>query len=148
MDETDTFAVVRNPYDRWISEYYCDYWGYKGDDVNDPRAMNKWIQTNITLPIIQYGHTMPQHLYIFDERGNQVITHVLKYETLAKDFPALVKQYGMGRIRLPPKNVSQAKRNRLSKRNLSRTSIRLINLHSQQDFEKFGYRMVKHPGDF
>ena len=55
----DLFTVVRNPYDRAISEYYCKFFGMEGSQRNnDPEVMNEWIQNMIVgleeLPIKHY----------------------------------------------------------------------------------------------
>lgn len=53
----DLFAVVRNPYDRVISEYYCPWQGFQPKyrkntkhtkDPNDPKIMNWWVKDTIT----------------------------------------------------------------------------------------------------
>jgi hypothetical protein len=53
----DLFAVVRNPYDRVISEYYCPWTGFQPKfrkntkhekDPNDPKIMNYWVKNMVT----------------------------------------------------------------------------------------------------
>jgi hypothetical protein len=39
--DADLFTVVRNPYDRFVSEYYCPWAGYKGDHKDHPDIMNQ-----------------------------------------------------------------------------------------------------------
>jgi Sulfotransferase family. len=55
-DNADLFAVIRNPYDRVLSEYYCPWLGFQAKyrknikhdkDPNDPAIMNQWVQTMI-----------------------------------------------------------------------------------------------------
>ena len=35
------------------------------------------------------GHFLPQHVYVYDMEGNQVIDHILRFEQLNEDFSAL-----------------------------------------------------------
>lgn len=45
--DADMFTVVRNPYDRFLSEYYCPWAGYKGDKKDHPDTMNRWMNHKI-----------------------------------------------------------------------------------------------------
>ena len=54
--DADLFAVVRNPYDRVISEYYCPWTGFQPKfrkntkhekDPNDPKIMNHWVKNMV-----------------------------------------------------------------------------------------------------
>lgn len=54
--DADLFAVIRNPYDRIISEYYCPWQGFqakykkhskKDKDPNDPANLNYWVKNMI-----------------------------------------------------------------------------------------------------
>lgn len=68
----DTFAVVRNPYDRVISEYYCPWVGFQPKfrkntkhekDPNDPKIMNYWVKnmvTNLEKSLNEYMATKPE----------------------------------------------------------------------------------------
>jgi hypothetical protein len=53
----DLFAVIRNPYDRVLSEYYCPWLGFQPrfrkntkqvKDPNDPEIMNDWVKKMVT----------------------------------------------------------------------------------------------------
>lgn len=55
--DADLFAVIRNPYDRIISEYYCPWQGFQAKykkhsrrdkDPNDPINLNFWVKNTIT----------------------------------------------------------------------------------------------------
>jgi hypothetical protein len=77
-----TFTVVRNPYSRIVSQFYCKYKGYKGykrneGDKNDATVMNKWIQDLMNITKIKLNLKRVDRVY--DEGGNLIIGHhVLK----------------------------------------------------------------------
>uniref|UniRef100_A0A6S8Y6S9 Sulfotransferase domain-containing protein n=1 Tax=Chaetoceros debilis TaxID=122233 RepID=A0A6S8Y6S9_9STRA len=52
-DDADLFVVVRNPYDRILSEYYCPWTGFhaksrKDGDPHEPGHLNWWVEATIT----------------------------------------------------------------------------------------------------
>ena len=195
-----TFTVVRNPYDRYVSEFYCKYNGYfremprlqqlkedptdpadrlmfferlkqqkeqlelrkagqrrlsaaetnhdsnttKADEEHQHAALlNKWIVQRLKKFQGDTGHFLPQHYYVYDANGTQVVmTHVLKYETLAKDFVMLMKHYQLN-ITLPP--IPTHKEGRLTRKDLERETIKVINEFARDDFRLFGYDMMMDP---
>jgi len=56
-DDADLFVVVRNPYDRILSEFYCPWMGFQAKyrmdlkhdkDPNEPEHLNWWVKDTIT----------------------------------------------------------------------------------------------------
>ena len=56
-DDADLFVIIRNPYSRILSEYYCPWLGFQAKfredtkhekDPNDPDVMNHWVKSMIT----------------------------------------------------------------------------------------------------
>jgi hypothetical protein len=219
----DTFTIVRNPYDRYISEYYCPYFGYysrkalfansnqttnllllsnsvgkmrdwnvssdrvarfqqlakersafdkkrrdsiqqnsrevlhrrllqpdknnnhNNSTLDDERSrLNKWLLHCIRNYQGLTGHLLPQYHYVYDTHGNQVVTHVLKYESLQNDFDLLMKRYHLP-ITLPAHLIKSGTTNgkeRLSRTDLSKQVIQAINHFCRLDFERFGYDMI------
>jgi hypothetical protein len=150
----DTFVVVRNPYERVVSEYYCSSYGYKGPDPDLVETFQNWVTGNVSevLTLI-HGHMLPQNYYVYDENGLKVIDHILRYESLSEDFDALMKEYGIP-VTLPSKEdskqifhtynrkgVKDAKH--MTVADLSPANIKLINEVYSRDFEFFGYQMIQ-----
>jgi len=102
------------------------------------------------------AHMVPQYDFIYQNSNNknnknhqshapsvvEVVQHVLKYETLADDFNALMEQYNLT-VRLTPDDRQQVvDGKKLTVNDVSKANIALINELYRQDFEMFGYDIV------
>ena len=107
-----SFAVIRNPYSRLVSEFH---WRHSilqqrdaplrsFDSIEDlvwaiPSQIDtQWRdcltgadqrQSNFLI------HVRPQHHYVCLPNGKQVVTELLRFEQLKQDFNALLSRYGM-----------------------------------------------------
>lgn len=90
----DWFVIVRNPYERLISEFYCKLGGLgnkKTLDHIDEEKFNNYIKNKIMkigLPG-QNNHYTEQYKYI----DPNTTIHILKYENLEFEFNELMKKY-------------------------------------------------------
>lgn len=160
----DFFCVVRNPFDRVVSEYYCEWGGpkLKQDSID---LVNKWIRSRLenlrrdmavfednqrrsggrlgSYPVLE-GHWVPQYLYLFDAAGARLIPpdNVLSFERLAEDFDALMRRYAYPESH-SMRGAKHMNRRRESKafgvHSLSRDNVALIREIYARDFELFGY---------
>jgi len=165
--DADLFAVVRNPYTRVISEYYCPWVGARKpeEEMNDPEVLNTWVKEMVShldtllsefnkldpadWPkeaewLLAQKHYLNQAEYFFDD-GTQVINHIVYYENIQEDFNSLMQQYGLD-MKLPDRDSSgvnkRAEDSQLTHLDLQPDIIALINKYAHSDFELFGYEMV------
>lgn len=129
-DKYDWFTVVRDPYDRMVSEYNFS----KLDvDINIFVWNKLW---NLENGNMNDGyHFTEQCRYLDPEYDIQI----LKYENLKEEFDALMKKYNYNIVLSSEINVSDKK---ATKRDLSLRSIQHINRAYAKDFTTFGYKMV------
>lgn len=127
------FAVVRNPYERIISE--CKYRSKKCIDINQfvIKNLKEYKKNNFILD----GHLIPQSEFIY---GNPPCNEILRFDNLKEDFEKLLKKYDYPKMELLHHNKSE-KRN-ITIKNLNKESIKLINQIYKEDFKNFGYKMI------
>lgn len=148
-----SFAVIRNPYSRLLSEFHwrrsphrqevAPLWSFDSledlvwaipleidtqwrDCVN--RASKK--QTNFLV------HVRPQHHYVCTAAGLQVVKELLRFERLKEDFNGLLGRYGLytDRIRTPPeKKFAEC---------FNREILDRVNMLYARDFSLGGYEML------
>lgn len=149
-----TFVVVRNPYTRALSMYYCKWHGYNGDqDIDNEAVMNAWMINKMShWPLTEEpkdSHITPQHYFVYHE-GTQVVEHVLRYENIREDFDRfMISFYAQGaggelanlysKIRLPTEKVNEGRPRKLSTQNFNATTKHILQNLYHLDFEYFGY---------
>jgi len=129
----DWFLVVRNPYARIVSEFYCR-WTDTPKKTKDISVFNDVVKKQIENRSKSGDHWAEQYKYI--EHNCRI--HILKYESLDFDFDSLMKYYNL--------NVELSFCNRSKKifgpLDLSKKTLNLINDVYREDFEYFNYKML------
>ena len=138
LKQYDWFMIVRNPYDRLISEFHC-VWGGVGDLVSkyDKDNFNQFLQNSIKKQNEFGDHYTPQYKYLI--KDDDVKVTVLKLENLKTEFPKLMSEYGLD-IKLGKQLNSNKKKFHV--KDLSPETLALINDVYSQDFEEFGYTKI------
>lgn len=151
----ETFCVVRNPYDRLISQlgfhnmHTADNRGCSGAGLNSYLA--DVLRTIKGSPYHEDCHFVPQAAFVlgWDSRALKVdrerssCKHVLRFETLARDFDELMAERGY------PYRLEGAKRawaiqshppcDTLRKEQIAPDVLRQVEEIYRDDFELFGY---------
>ena len=134
-----TFTVVRNPYTRLISEFYCPWTGHKTDyylqTSHSKEGLNRWIQHLMRTDTV---NGKPQYAYL-------PVDHVLKFETLQKDFTDLILAYGsMSQHDTMLPTCNQAPNKVFTVEDLTNETVQLINARYDNDFAHFHYKKKKY----
>ena len=133
----DWFVVVRNPYDRMLSEYYCIYGGT--DQFNHTKEeFNKYIQMRIKRRSKKGDHFTEQSKYL---EGAISPIYVVKFEKLNQGLKQLFKLYNL-KIKIPTTKKNVGRKGKFSIRDFDRRTLDLINKVYDKDFEIFNYKKV------
>ena len=135
------FTVVRNPYDRILSElFYVKYINATSSPDEVYEMLCKYLRH-------AYGfdnHRLPQYMFLLDKQ-QQILPniHVMKMETLQED----MHKYGFDDFNLVI-NTNRANINGMTYRSmLNKKSIVLINEFYKVDFELFDYPILEVAGE-
>jgi len=108
MDGLFKFAVVRNPWDRLISAYFCNF-SHAGENWKKFTTYHEYVkdtQRRIGRFSVAEGlGQQEQHPFIYSYDGKLLVDEVYKFEERDEWITELKKRFGLGEM-FPAENVS------------------------------------------
>jgi len=127
-----SFAVVRNPFNRIISEYFYINKSFEGKPINNfnEDQFNTWLDTNLIK--FDIDHKLPQSSFL-----DVPVDMVLKLENIDEDFKKLNEVLGTN-FKMDHTNKSTVNKNKIVESLSKDTKGKIYNIF-KKDFENFGY---------
>jgi hypothetical protein len=159
----ELFAVVRDPYDRMVSEFYyictLKVFDWRPDQCNrsrllEPMYMNEWLQKKLRSSqaqpgagrsyLVDNGHFTPQYDFLVGPHEVRMVDHVLRMgDELDSDFDALMNAFGLPHVKLKKLNALGAEAraaHHLSMDDINEETLEAIHQTYPRDFD-LGYAM-------
>ena len=142
----DWFLIVRDPVDRFVSEYHCGLEGvnYMIARNHSNADFNNWLQQRLRKGETSGGHFIPMSDYL--DPDPLVIQHIIRFENLEADLRHVLGLYNISlqNRKIPKRNNGQKRF--FSRQNMSQETLAHIRYFYAGDFVNFGYPMPWQPG--
>ena len=146
----DYFAVVRNPYDKIISEFYYVS-GFNQKKFNaDSHLESFYLWLDNKYDLIKKNkhwnncHILPQSDYIFDNNGNQRIKHIIYMnKDFTKNLELLFTEYNLN-ININDFEKNNSREKQFKKTDLNKKAIKQINEMYKKDFEMLDFTKLNY----
>ena len=137
------FAVVRNPWSKAVSEYH---WYLRFGPLI---SFSEWVdslparlQINEMINVLEIGHNVHQHKFLYDKDGCLLVDKILAFEDLSSGFKDLCdSQNWQVSLKYDEATKSSPSRDYRSFYNAT-TAKKILDIY-QKDVELFGYSMQK-----
>ena len=157
LKKFDYFIVVRNPFERVVSEFYCQWGGAGNKRITDVQGFNAWIaaklqsiqssssNSNTSSSSLNYlhGHWAPQYLYVQDGEGKLIVkrNNVLFMERLVPQYTSLIERYKLpNEFSLSNKiHLNENRDKKFCAADLNPKNVELVRRVYSLDFQYFGY---------
>lgn len=168
LDQVDYFCVVRNPFNRMISEYkYLLHRSMKMrfkpqrlfkehsvdiDNMCTERSLNHWVQIALgdykelqcEEPDMMETHFYPQYESVYDSQCRQICANVVRFEHFEEDLKAVLQRYNLHAVFETLTATHDTKEGMcqeygLGIQNLTEVSKALIFHRYRHDFQAFNY---------
>mmetsp|Transcript_16144 Transcript_16144/g.45233 ORF Transcript_16144/g.45233 Transcript_16144/m.45233 type:complete len:213 (+) Transcript_16144:3-641(+) len=154
-ESTDMFAVVRNPVDRLLSEFYyickrkrtkfADRLDCDQDQMHDAAYMNGWIQRKISSLNTSWargetyfqenGHYTPQYNFLIANFQIRMVDYVIPMKELKQHYDHLMEAYGIESVMITDRRNAARNITDLGSEAFDETTKRLLKERYQNDFE-------------
>lgn len=141
FEQAIKIAVIRNPYDRVVSQYYHRVKTNQNNLYKNPIGLNKWVEKVYQPPYDDNYRTsqqkmfIPQYNWLIDKQNNFLVDHLFRFEQLEDDFSSFCKKYDL------TLNLMWENKTKVKDEELNLDSVRIINEYFEDDFRIFKYSM-------
>ena len=135
-----TFTVIRNPWDKVVSQYYYRLKTNQTDLQKNSIGFREWVIRAYGDQDVHYYDIpkmfMPQIDWITDENGNILVDEIIRFENLESEFNDVLEKLGKNVI-LP--HVKKSNRGNY-REYYDAGTIEIVRNWFQRDIERFGYQ--------
>jgi hypothetical protein len=157
----ELFGVIRDPYDRMVSEFYyictLKVFDWRPDQcdrnkLSDEQYMNEWLSAKIRNRetdsgrsyLVDNGHFTPQHDFVFGPHGVRMLDYVLTMDGINfnNQFHHLMDSYQLPKVKLQKINALGAtarSNDHLEVRHIDTSTVQWIHNMYPDDFALGGY---------